>query len=62
MRRRRRGGGPVEIRDYLNVVRRGWVIILAVTVAVAGLAAVYTFTRTPLYAWIFHVIDRWCVS
>jgi succinoglycan biosynthesis transport protein ExoP len=39
----------VELRDYLNVVRRGWVIILAVTVVVAGMAAVYTFTRTPLY-------------
>jgi succinoglycan biosynthesis transport protein ExoP len=39
----------VEIRDYLNVVRRGWVIILGVTVVVAGLAALYTFTRTPLY-------------
>jgi capsular polysaccharide biosynthesis protein len=39
----------VEIRDYLNVMRRGWWIILAVTVVVAGLAALYTFTRTPLY-------------
>jgi polysaccharide biosynthesis transport protein len=39
----------VELRDYLNVVRRGWVIILGVTVVVAGLAALYTFTRTPLY-------------
>jgi succinoglycan biosynthesis transport protein ExoP len=39
----------VEIRDYLDIVRRGWVIILGVTVVVAGLAALYTFTRTPLY-------------
>jgi polysaccharide biosynthesis transport protein len=39
----------VELRDYMNVVRRGWVIILAVTVLVAGLGALYTFTRTPLY-------------
>jgi polysaccharide biosynthesis transport protein len=39
----------VEIRDYPNVVRRGWWIILGVTVVVAGLAALYTFTRTPLY-------------
>jgi polysaccharide biosynthesis transport protein len=39
----------VELRDYLNVLRRGWVVILGVTVVVAGLAAAYTFTRTPLY-------------
>ena len=39
----------MELRDYLNVVRRGWWIILGVTVVVAGLTALYTFTRTPLY-------------
>jgi polysaccharide biosynthesis transport protein len=39
----------VELRDYLNIVRRGWWIVLGVTVVVAGLAALYTFTRTPLY-------------
>src|SRR4051794_23088840 len=43
------GGSPVEIRDYVNVVRRGWAIILVVTLVCAGLAALYTFTRTPLY-------------
>ena len=39
----------MEIRDYLNVARRGWWIILSVTVVVAGLTALYTYTRTPLY-------------
>ncbi len=39
----------MQIRDYLKVVRRGWWIILSVTVVVAGLTALYTYTRTPLY-------------
>ena len=39
----------MEIRDYLNVLRRGWWVILVVTVVVAGLTALYTFTRAPLY-------------
>jgi capsular polysaccharide biosynthesis protein len=43
------GEAFMEIRDYLDVLRRGWWIILGVTVAVSGLTALYTFTRTPLY-------------
>jgi polysaccharide biosynthesis transport protein len=41
--------GSVELRDYLRVFRRQFVLILAITILGAAAAAAYTFRRTPVY-------------
>jgi capsular exopolysaccharide synthesis family protein len=41
--------GSTERRDYLSVLRRQLVLIVAVTLLGAALAAAYTFRRTPVY-------------
>jgi capsular exopolysaccharide synthesis family protein len=41
--------GSVELRDYLAVFRRHFVLILAITLLGAAAAAAYTFRRTPVY-------------
>lgn len=40
----------MELRDYLRVVRRRWVIIVVTTLVVVGVAALYTLVSTPMYA------------
>jgi uncharacterized protein involved in exopolysaccharide biosynthesis len=37
----------VELRDYLRIMRRRWLMILS---SVVGVAAVVTFNMTPQYA------------
>lgn len=39
----------MELRDYLRIVRRGWVLILSVTLAATAIAAVYSLVKTPEY-------------
>jgi receptor protein-tyrosine kinase len=39
----------VELRDYLRVIRRRWMLIVACVLVVTGVAAVVTFNTTPLY-------------
>ena len=39
----------MELRDYLHVLRKNWLIILALTLVGIGAAAAYSLTRTPLY-------------
>ena len=40
----------MELRDYLRVLRRRWLLILGSAAVVVALAAAYTFTATPQYA------------
>jgi capsular polysaccharide biosynthesis protein len=40
----------VEIRDYLRIMRRHWLVIVAMTMATVALAAVFTFLQTPQYS------------
>ena len=39
----------MELRDYLRVIRRRWMLILACVLVVTGVAAVVTFRTTPVY-------------
>lgn len=39
----------MELKDYLRVIRRRWLTIVAVTLIGLGLAATYTFLQTPLF-------------
>lgn len=39
----------MELRDYLRIVRRGWVLILIIALAATAIAAVYSFAKTPEY-------------
>lgn len=39
----------MELRDYLRVVRRRWMLIAACVLVVTGVAAVVTFRTTPVY-------------
>ena len=39
----------MELRDYLHILRKNWLIILALTLVGIGSAAAYSLTRTPLY-------------
>jgi len=39
----------VELRDYLRILRKGWILILACALAGIAVAAAYTITRTPEY-------------
>jgi capsular exopolysaccharide synthesis family protein len=41
--------GSVELRDYLAVFKRQFVLILAIALLGAAAAAAYTFRRTPVY-------------
>ena len=50
--------GSVELRDYLAVLRRQLVLIVAVTLLGAGAAATWTFRRTPVYESTASVLVR----
>jgi capsular exopolysaccharide synthesis family protein len=39
----------MELRDYLRILRKNWLLILVATLLGIGLAAAWSFTRTPLY-------------
>lgn len=39
----------MELRDYLRVLRKNWLIIVVLTLVGVGAAAAYSLTRTPLY-------------
>ena len=40
----------MELQDYWRTVRRRWMLVLGTVVVVMGLAAIYTFSVTPLYS------------
>jgi succinoglycan biosynthesis transport protein ExoP len=50
--------GSVELGDYLSVLRRQLVLIVAVTLLGAGAAAAWTFRRTPVYESTASVLVR----
>jgi tyrosine-protein kinase len=50
--------GSVELRDYLAVLRRQLVLIVAITLLGAAAAAAYTFRRTPVYESTASVLVR----
>ncbi len=39
----------MELRDYLLIIRKSWVLILVVTLLGCGLSALWSFTRVPIY-------------
>jgi capsular exopolysaccharide synthesis family protein len=39
----------VELRDYIRVLRKGWLIILVLVVVGVGAAAAYSFLKPPTY-------------
>ncbi|QNN54019.1 polysaccharide biosynthesis tyrosine autokinase [Nocardioides mesophilus] len=39
----------MELRDYLRVIRRRWLLIVSCVLVVVGVAAAVTFTATPIY-------------
>jgi capsular exopolysaccharide synthesis family protein len=43
-------GDPVELRDYLTIVRVRWVLITLCTLGMIALAALFTWSATPQYA------------
>lgn len=40
----------MELRDYIRILRKSWVLIVALTLVGVGAAAAYSLTRTPLYS------------
>ncbi|MCW2757554.1 MAG: ywqD 1 [Nocardioidaceae bacterium] len=43
-------GDIVELRTYLRLFRRRWLLIVGTTAAALAVAGVYSFTATPVYA------------
>lgn len=39
----------MELRDYIRILRKNWLLILVVTLVGVGAAAAFSLTRTPLY-------------
>jgi len=44
-----RDGASLELRDYLRVVRKGWIIIVAATLAGVAVGALASLLATPTY-------------
>lgn len=44
-----RGNAVLELQDYLRIFRKSWVLILASTMIVTGLSAVWSMMQTPSY-------------
>lgn len=40
----------MELRDYLRIVRKGWILITAIALVAIGAAAAYSFLKTPEYS------------
>lgn len=43
-------GAPVDLRDYIAILRQRWILIAATTLATIAVAAGLTWTTTPTYA------------
>ena len=43
------GGPPVDLRDYVSMLKRWRWLVLSITVTMIALAAVYSYTREPVY-------------
>lgn len=43
-------GGRVELRDYIRVLRKSWVLIVALTLVGVGAAAAYSLLQTPKFS------------
>lgn len=39
----------MELRDYIRILHKNWIIILALLIVGAGVGAAYSFTQTPQY-------------
>ena len=39
----------MELRDYIRILRKSWLLILVTVIVGLGVAAAWSFTRTPLY-------------
>lgn len=39
----------MELSDYIRILRKNWIVIVAVTLLAIGAAAVFSLTRTPMY-------------
>lgn len=39
----------MELRDYIRILRKGWILILTLTLVGLGAAAAYTIVKTPEY-------------
>lgn len=39
----------MELRDYLNILRKRWIVIVVITVLVIGGVLVYSFAQEPVY-------------
>ncbi|WP_182524730.1 polysaccharide biosynthesis tyrosine autokinase [Nocardioides dongkuii] len=39
----------MELRDYVGVLRRRWMLVVSVALVVVAVASLYTFTATPMY-------------
>lgn len=44
-----RGNAALELQDYLRIFRKSWVLILASTLIITGLTAVWSMMQTPSY-------------
>lgn len=44
------GSRHVELRDYLRVLRKYWILIVALTLIGVGAAATYSLLQTPIYS------------
>ncbi|BDZ44958.1 YveK family protein [Naasia aerilata] len=40
----------MELRDYVRIIRKGWILITAITLAGIAAAAAYSFVATPEYS------------
>jgi succinoglycan biosynthesis transport protein ExoP len=40
----------VELRDYVRIIRKGWILITAIALAAIAAAAAYSFVKTPEYS------------
>lgn len=39
----------MELRDYLRILRRRWLLVVASVLVIVGMASIFTFTATPVY-------------
>ena len=39
----------MELRDYIRILRKSWLLIVVATLLGVGIAAAYSLTRTPQY-------------
>src|SRR5450756_1505839 len=39
----------MELRDYLNIIKKRWIVIVAITLLVIAVVLVYSFVQEPVY-------------